>query len=302
MKKNLLTIIISAVLAVIFVLLLFVFQVRQSEVAVVTMFGKPTAKPYDQAGAYFKLPWPIQNVYKLDQRIQNFEDKFTETLTADSINLLTMVYVGWRITDAKTFFPKFKGGSVAEAERKLEEVVTQAKQAVVGKHALGDFVNANEKDLKFDAIEAEIKSIVQAQLATNNWGVGIEYLGIKRLGLPDAVTQAVFDRMTSERKVLADTLESEGLSEAAKIRSTAEREAAEKISKADSEARKIRSQGEAVAADLLPVFQKNPELATFLLRTEALEAALKERSVLIFDTRTPPFDLFTGALTNKSVK
>lgn len=302
MKRNLLTIIISAVLALIFVLLLFVFQVRQSEVAVVTFFGKPTARPYDQPGAYFRWPWPIQTVYKLDQRIQNFEDKFTESLTADSINLMTTVYVGWRITDAKVFFPKFKGGSVLEAERKLEDMVTAAKAAVVGKHALGDFVNANEQALKFDAIEAEIKSIVAAQLATNNWGVGIEYLGIKRLGLPESVTQAVFDRMTNERKVLADTLESEGLSEAAKIRSTADREAAEKISKADSEARKIRAEGEAVAADLLPVFQQNPELATFLLRTEALEAALKERSTLIFDTRTPPFDLFTGVLTNKTAK
>jgi membrane protease subunit HflC len=302
MKRNLLTIIISAVLALIFVLLLFVFQVRQSEVAVVTFFGKPTARPYDQPGAYFRWPWPIQTVYKLDQRIQNFEDKFTESLTADSINLMTAVYVGWRITDAKVFFPKFKGGSVLEAERKLEDMVTAAKAAVVGKHALGDFVNANEQALKFDAIESEIKAIVAAQLATNNWGVGIEYLGIKRLGLPESVTQAVFDRMTNERKVLADTLESEGLSEAAKIRSTADREAAEKISKADSEARKIRAQGEAVAADLLPVFQQNPELATFLLRTEALEAALKERTTLIFDTRTPPFDLFTGVLTNKSGK
>lgn len=302
MKKNLLTIIISAVLAVIFVLLLFVFQVRQSEVAVVTLFGKPTAHPYDQPGAYFKFPWPIHNVYKLDQRIQNFEDAFTESLTADSINLMTEVYVGWRITDARTFFPKFKGGSIIEAERKLEDIVTQAKTAVVGKHQLGDFVNANEKDLKFEVIETEIRTIVQAQLATNNWGIGIEYLGIKKLGLPESVTQAVFDRMASERKVLVDDLESKGQSEAAKIRSTADREAAEKISKADSEARKIRSQGEAVAADLLPVFQKSPELATFLLRTEALEAALKERSVLIFDTRTPPFDLFTGTFTNKSVK
>lgn len=302
MKRNLLTIIISAVLALIFVLLLFVFQVRQSEVAVVTFFGKPTAKQYDQPGAYLRWPWPIHSVYKLDQRIQNFEDKFTETLTGDSVNLMTTVYVGWRITDAKVFFPKFKGGSVLEAERKLEDMVTAAKAAVVGKHALADFVNANEKELKFDAIESEIKNIIAAQLATNNWGVGIEYLAIKRLGLPESVTQAVFDRMTNERKVLADTLESEGLSEAAKIRSTADREAAEKTSKADSEARKIRAQGEAVAADLLPVFQQNPELATFLLRTEALEAALKERTTLIFDTRTPPFDLFTGVLTNKTAK
>jgi modulator of FtsH protease HflC len=303
MKKNLLTIIISAVLAVIFVLLLFTFQVRTSEVAVVTTFGRTTSEISEpRAFPFFKWPWPIQKVYKLDKRIQNFEDKFTETLTADNNNLLTMVYVGWKITDAKTFFPRFAGGSTVVAERQLEDIVTQAKAAVVGKHPLGDFVNANAKDLKFDAIENEIKAIAQSQLATNNSGIRIEYLGIKKLGLPESVTQSVFDRMTAERKGLADKLDAEGLAEAQKIRSSADLAASKMISSAESKAREIRASGEAVAADLLPVFQQNPELANFLLRSEALEASLKERSTLIFDTRTPPFDLFTGSLTNKSSK
>jgi membrane protease subunit HflC len=284
------------------VLLLFVFQVRQSEVAVVTLLDKPTAQPYDQPGAYFKWPWPIHKVYKLDQRIQNFEDKLTQSQTADKNSLMTMVYVGWRITDAKTFFPKFAGGSTVVAERMLEDIVSNAKVAVVGKHPLGDFVNASEQDLKFDAIEREIRTITEAQLRTNNCGIGIEYLGFKKLGLPESVTQAVFDQMTSERKVLSDELDSEGLSKAAQIRSTAEREAAETISKADGEARKIKSQGEKIAAEVFPIFQQNPELANFLLRLDALELSLKEHATLIFDTRTPPFDLFTGVVTNKSGK
>jgi len=303
MKKNLLTIVISAVLAVIFVLLLFTFQVRQSEVAVVTTFGRPTSEiTAPRSLPFLKWPWPIQNVYKLDQRIQNFEDRVTESLTADNINLMTMVYVGWRITDAKTFFPKFAGGSTVVAERMLEDIVSQAKTAVVGKHPLADFVNANEQDLKFDAIEREIRALAEAQLRTNNCGIGIEYLGIKKLGLPEAVTQSVFDQMTAERKVRSDTLESEGLSRAAQIRSTAEREATETVAKADAEARKIKSQGDAVATEVYPIFQQNPELAGFLLRLDALEISLKERSTLIFDTRTPPFDLFSGVITNAAGK
>ena len=62
MKRNTLTIVIGAVLVVIFALLLFVFQVRQSETAVVATFGRPTGQHYDQPGAYFKWPWPIQKV------------------------------------------------------------------------------------------------------------------------------------------------------------------------------------------------------------------------------------------------
>lgn len=295
MKRNLLTIVIGGVLILIFALLLFVFQLRQSEVAVVTRFGR-VDREKSEPGAYGRWPWPIENVYKLDQRIQNFQDKLTETPTADYNNLLTSVYVGWRITDAKTFFPKFAGGSVTVAERMIEEVVTQAKTAIVGKYRLDNFVNQNDKDLKFDAIEAEIKTLAQKQLQVNNCGVSIEYLGLERLGLPESVTTAVFERMTAERKLLADKIQFEGDAKAQEIRSAAERQAAEVNSRANAEAFRIRGEGEAVAAEVLPVFQRNPELATFLLKTEALESSLKERSILIFDQRTPPFDLFNSAV------
>lgn len=299
MKKNLLTIIVSALLAAIFVLILFVFQVRQSEVAVVTRFGKPV-RDVDKPGAYFRLPPGIESVYKLDHRIQSFEDSFWTAITSDNNNLLVSVYVGWRITDAKAFFPKYRNGSVTEAERQLRDIVSQAKVAVVGKHPLSHFVNADAAQLKFDEIEDEIKAIVQAQVTSNNSGIGIEYLGLKRIGLPETVTQAVFDRMTADRKKLTDELESEGQSQALKIRSAADREAQQMISAAEGEARRIKGEGEKVAAAVYPVFQQNPELARFLLEIEALEASLKERSILIFDAQTPPFNLLSGSLTNRT--
>jgi modulator of FtsH protease HflC len=298
MKRNFLTVVIGTVLIVIFALLLFVFQVRLSEVAVVTTFGKPTAQPYDQPGAYFKWPWPIQKVYKFDQRVQNFEDKYSENLTADNNNLLTSVYVGWKISDAKTFFPKFAGGSVSAAQSQLEGMIRSAKSAVIGKHSLSEFVNADPKELQFDAIENEIESDVQARLQTNNYGIQLEFLGFKKIGLPESVTQAVFTRMTSERQVLINRAQFEGEAEAQKIKSAADRQASEVVNNAVADATRIRGEGEAAAAKVLPVFQQNPELANFLLRIDALQQALNQRSTLIFDERTPPFDLFTGIPAN----
>lgn len=298
MKNNPLTIIVSLVLALIFVMVLFVFQVRQSEVAVVTRFGKPV-KTYTEPGFRFKLPPGIDSVYKLDQRIQNFEDTFSEGHTADGNNLVSSVYVGWRIADAQAFFPKFKNGSVKEAERNLRDIVVFAKAAVVGKHPLSDFVNANDQDLKFDAIEQEIKTIIQEKIAASNSGIQIEYLGIKRLGLPESVTESVFALMTADRKKLADKYNEEGAAEARKIRSAADREAAQLISTAEGEARRIRGEGDAAAAKVYPVFEQAPDLAKFLGDLEALEASLKERSTLIFDSRTAPFNLLTESLTNQ---
>src|ERR1700722_12886240 len=238
MKRNILTVIIGAVLIVIFILLLFVFQVRQSEVAVVTTFGKPV-RNLTEPGAYFKWPWPIQKVYKFDQRVQNFEDKFSENLTADNNNLLTSVYVGWKISDAAAFFPKFAGGSVPAAQRMLESMLRSAKSAVIGKHPLSEFVNANPRELKFDAIEGEIESAVQSELRTNQCGIEIEFLGIKKLGLPESITETVFQRMTSERQVLISKLQYAGEAEAQKIRSAADRQAAETVADADAAATRI---------------------------------------------------------------
>src|SRR6185369_7304755 len=126
MKRNLLTLVIGAVLIVIFALLLFVFQVRLSEVAVVTTFGK-AVRNISEPGAYFKWPWPIQKVYRYDQRVQNFEDKFSECYTTNNVTLLANVYFGWKISDAGTFNQKFPGDpetvSMPVVQGQLESIV-----------------------------------------------------------------------------------------------------------------------------------------------------------------------------------
>jgi len=300
MKKNLLTIIIGAALVVIFALLLFVFQVRQSEVAVVTTFGKPVQN-IDKPGAYFKWPWPIQNVYKFDKRIQNFEDKFSQTLTADSKNLIVTIYTGWEISDAKEFYPKFLG-SVPAAQRALESMLRNAKNGVLAHHNLADFVNADPQQLKFDAIEGEIQAEVQAELSTNNYGIKLDFLGFKKIELPESVTATVFTRMTAERQQIISSLDSDGVRKASDIKSAADRQAAGVINNAIADATRIRGEGEAAAAQVLPVFQQNPELANYLLRIDALKASLNQKSTLIFDERTPPFDLFQNLPKNPPAK
>ena len=82
------------------------------------------------------------------------------------------------------------------------------------------------------------------------------------------------------------------------IRSEADRAAAEMSADAEAKATRIRGQGEAAAAQTLPVFQQEPELAAFLIRLGALEASLTDRTTLIFDQNSPPFDLLDGSATN----
>lgn len=299
MNRNPVSIIVGIVLLVVFIVLLFVFQVRQSEVAIVTTFSKPSGKTLGP-GPHGRLPWPIQKVYKFDQRMQSYEVKPNESQTADNNNLITQVYVGWHITDPTQFFLKFGDSTPDKAEERLNEMLKSAQTAVVGKHPLSDFVSAAGS--KFSAIEDQILSTVQAQLKANNYGMEVQFVGIKKLGLPEPVTQSVFDRMKSEREVLSRRYDSEGQAEADKIKAKANSDAAKTLAAAESEATRIRAQGLKAAAEVYPTFQQNPELANFLLQLDALESSLKERSTLVFDANTPPFNLLRNGSTTNLLK
>jgi membrane protease subunit HflC len=283
--------------------------VRTSQVALVTTFGNP-ARAITEPGAYYKWPWPIQRVHKFDKRIQNFEDKLDESPTSDSPTLLSQMYVGWQITDPAAFYPRFASGLISEperasitaAERSLEGLLRTHKTAVIGRHPLADLVNTDPNQLKFDAIESEILAAMSAQLKTNNYGIDVKYVGFKKLGYPESVTEEVFKRMTSERNVLISNTKYAGQSAAAKIKTDADSKSAIMLADANAQATKLIGEGQANAAKSFEVFRQNPELENFLLDLNNLDQLLKSRPTLILDDRSSPFNLFKGASTNLNTK
>ena len=293
MKRNSLTLIIGALLVLVFGALLFCFQVRQTEIALVTTFGKPTRsintdpdKP--EPGLYFKWPWPIQKVQSFDKRIQNLESKFEEPFTADKVNILITTYTGWAISDPALFRERF-GDSKDRAAAALESVVRQANNAVVGQHAFANFISTDEKEMKLGDIEGEI--LAKVQPAAKAYGMDVRFLGVKRLGLPESITQKIFERMKQERQRFVQRLTAEGDALAKDVNSAALRERDETLAKAEGKAKEISGQADLEVAKSLAVFKDSPDLAVFLLKIAALEESLKDRSTLILDQRTPPFDL-----------
>jgi modulator of FtsH protease HflC len=291
MKRNPLTIAVGVVLLLIFVLLLFCFQVRQGEVALVTTFGKATRQA--GPGAHFKWPWPIQQVHKFDQRIQNFESKFEQVQTSDEYPLLVSVYVGWRISDSELFFKRF-GDSSAKAEESVSGLLRNTYSGIIGRHPFSHFVSTDERDLKFGEVEQAWLTKLQADVRTNSYGIEVEFLGIKKLGFPESVTEKVFDKMRKDRDLVASRIQYEGDRQASDIRSAADAEAAKILADADAQATRIRAVGEGEAAKTFETFKQEPELANFILRLGALEAFLKEKATLILDTQTSPLDLLKG--------
>jgi modulator of FtsH protease HflC len=298
MKRNALTVLIGALLLLIFGLLLFTFQVRQTEIALVTTFDKPSRK-IEEPGFKLKWPAPIQKVYKFDKRIQSFEqDKIEETQTRDAFNLVVQVFVGWTISKPDLFFSRFPAGTVTAAQTTLEQLIRSHKIAVIGQHPFTDFVSTDQSQLKFPKIEEEMLKSMQPE-ALSNYGIDIQFLGIKKLALPESVTQKVFERMTAERQKEIEKLKAEGESQASIIRSTADLERSKLLSQADKEATEIKGQAEAESAKSLRVFEKNTELAIFLQDLKALETVLKDRTTLIVDEHTRPFNLMTRSATNQ---
>jgi membrane protease subunit HflC len=289
MPRNPLNIAVGALLLLIFILLLFLFQVRRTEVAVVTTFGKPT-RDVTEPGAYFKWPWPVQKVYRFDQRVQNFESKFEQVLTADGYNLLVMVYAGWRISDPKLFLTSFNG-SVPRAGERLEGLVRNAYSGVVGRHPLAHFVSTDPAQIRFAEIEQEMLQRVQADARASHYGLDVDFLSVKKLGLPESVTKLVFERMQSEREVRVSEIKSEGERQASEIRSKADFESARLLTEADARALKLIGEGENEAARSFEVFKQEPDLAVFLLKLKSLEAFLKEKATLVLDESTSPLDI-----------
>jgi membrane protease subunit HflC len=293
MKRNSLTLIIGALLVLVFGALLFSFQVRQTEIALVTTFGKPTRsintdpeKP--EPGWQLKLPWPIQKVQKFDKRTQNLESKFEETYTADKVNVIVTIYAGWAINDPSLFRDRF-GDSKERAASQLESIVRQANNAVVGQHPFANFISTDAKEMKLAEIEGEI--LARVQPTARAYGLDVRFLGIKRLGLPESITQKIFERMKQERQRFVQRLTAEGDALATNILTAALRERDETLAKAEGKAREISGQADLEVAKSLSVFNENPDFAIFLLKNAALEEALRDRATLILDQRTTPFDL-----------
>ena len=290
MKRNTLLLAAGGVVAALFILLQVLFTVREGEAVVVTTFGKPV-RAITEAGLYARAPWPVQRVYRFDNRVHTLEGAFEETLTRDGKNILVAVYAGWRIQSPIQFLERI--GTVEQAERNLDALLRSQKNAVLGQFPFSALVNTNTAEVKFEQIEQQMLTVVQPE-AVNRYGVTVQFLGIRKIGLPESITEKVFARMKAEREEIAERYRSEGEGEAIKIRAAADSQRNQLLAQAEADAKRIRAEGDAKAAESYQVFEKNPDLAMFLRKLEVLEGTLKKKSTVVLSTETEPFDLLQG--------
>lgn len=296
------------VVFVIFLLALVLFQVQETECAVVTRFGEPQPDRSTAPGLHWRLPYPIEEVWHHDGRVHVFtgtKGELEEILTADRRNIIVTVFVTWRVYDdpadrQHSVIRYLKQvGSREAAEEQLTNLLRSAKRNVFGKQALGDLINSDPARLRLAAVEAELLREI-APRAKENLAVEVLSVGIAHLGLPRNATAKVFERMKAERKIKADEITAGGEAEARKIRAEADKERENILSKARKDAMEIRAAGDKEANQYWTQFQENPELAIFLQQLEAVRTVCdKGENILVLDTKTPPISLMSSETLDK---
>jgi membrane protease subunit HflC len=197
------------------------------------------------------------------------------------------------------FLESFSGDTL-RAENALEPLVRNEQNLVVGGHDFSELISTNLNELKFDQIEQEMLAGIRDRARTN-YGIDIQFVGIKQLGLPEGISTQVFERMRQERQTKVKTFEGEGQTEAQTIRTGADKEAAGILDQARAKAIEISGAAEATAAESYKILQQNPELASFLFQRKALES-LKERTTIIVDQNTMPFNLMRQSPTTNATR
>ena len=298
--KNLGTILAAVFLGLVLILYMCTFQVRFTEVAIKKTWGKPDATALDEPRLYFKWPWPAQSVVVYDKRTRILEDRTEETRTVDGKNLLLTTFTLWRIADAAKFHTNFPAG-VEDGEKKLRTTIVTQKHAVVGKREFTQFVSTDPNDRKIREIEAEMRQAVD-QYASEQYGIEIVGFGIKKLGLPQSVTTSIFESMKSHEQAKAARYSAEGEARAADILAGAKATEDRIMAAARQKASEIEAEAQRVVSDYYREFDKRPDLRIFLDQVRTIAESLRQRTTIILDTGTPPWNLFqTGQLQNEAV-
>ncbi len=144
MKHNVWISIFGLLVAATFILVMLLFTVREGETAIVTTFGKPV-REIASPGLYRRWPWPVQKVHRYDKRIQCLAGSLEQHLTKDGKSVIMNIYAGWRIKEPTKFLERV--GSVEEAERNLNGLISNYKNSVIGRYLFSNLINVDPSSL-----------------------------------------------------------------------------------------------------------------------------------------------------------
>lgn len=243
-----------------------VFFVHQAQQALVLRLGEPR-RVITEAGLQYKLPL-VETVIYIDKRILDLDNPAQEIIASDQKRLVVDAFARYKIIDPLKFFQSV--GTIDGANSRLATVLNSALRRVLGESTFIQVVRDERAGLM-----ARIREQVDREAAS--FGITVVDVRIRRADLPEANSQAVFQRMQTERQREAAEIRAQGAQLAQTIRARAERDATVIVAEATQRGDQARGEGEGERNRIFAeAFGKDPDFFAFYRSMQAYEAGLKQ--------------------------
>jgi modulator of FtsH protease HflC len=241
------------------------FTIYQTQQALVLRLGQPRP-PITEPGLHVKAPF-IDTVVYIDRRILDLEAPPQEVIASDQKRLVVDAFARYRIKDPLRFYQTL--GSIQGANSQLAILLNSALGRVLGEVTFIHVVRDQRAELM-----SRIRELVDKEATP--YGIEVVDVRIRRADLPEQNSQAVYQRMQTERQREAAEFRAQGAQRAQEIRSRADREVTVLVAEATSQSEQIRGEGDAIRNQIFAdAFNKDADFFAFYRSMQAYEASLK---------------------------
>lgn len=262
------------------------FVVQQTQSAIVLQFGRVRTVA-TTPGLYFKLPAPFETVTILDNRILDLDLPSQEIIASDQKRLVVDAFTRYRISDPLKFYQAVN--SIPRANSQLASIVNGNVRSVLAEASFTAMVRTDRSRLM-----ARIRDDVNRE--ADRFGMTVVDVRLRRVDLPAANSQAVFQRMQTERQREAAEARALGAQQAQEIRARADRDSTVIVAEAQRRSDEVRGEGEGERNRVFAeAFGKDPEFFAFYRSMQAYEASIKPGDTrMVLSPDTPFFRFFNG--------
>ena len=260
-----------------------VFVVTELERAVLLEFGKVVRDDL-KPGLHFKLPF-INDVRKFDSRVMTLDAPPERYLTLEKKALIVDSFAKYRVADVETYYTSTSGDE-RRAMELLKQRINEGLRNEISNRSLHEVVSG-ERDELMDVLTKNLNG-----LSTQELGVTVVDVRVKRIDLPPEVSQSVYDRMNTERDIEAREHRAKGQELAVGIRADADKQKEVVLAEAYSAAEIIRGDGDAAAAaTYAAAFNKDKEFYKFYRSMSAYQRTFSTKSDILLVN--PDSDFFS---------
>ena len=290
--KNLTSAFSGIIIAIFFLGSSAIYIVDERQQAILFQLGE-VIDVKTEPGLYFKIPI-AQNVRHFDKRILTMNTEEPERfITSEKKNVLVDLFVKWRIVDVKQYYISVRGDE-GLAQTRLAQTINASLRDEFGNRTVHDVVSG-ERDV--------IMEIMRQKADADARSIGVEVVDVrlKRVDLPQEVSESVYRRMEAERKRVANELRSTGAAESEKIRADADRQREVILAEAYREAQKTMGDGDSqAAATYSAAFQKDSEFYAFWRSIDAYKQSFKNKGdMMVLEPTSDFFKYLKNPAINK---